>query len=233
MKLFIFLCLLICIVNVQSKTPAIVNGTDAELKDVPFQIALYRNGGFLCGGSLIGKNKIVTAAHCVQDPGVFTVRIGLSDLLSPNSLNISVSKVSIHPKWDKEVKKGIDIAVVTLEKNVNLEDFENVTLAELQTEELPIGSEVTVYGWGAIEFLFVSDKLKKTTMIVQHSDDLSCIAARNQYSTICYGDSGGPLVSSDGKLAGIVSRLSVGGCYKGDKNYFTKVSDFIIWILAQ
>ena len=72
MKLFIFLCLLLGIVN----SRWIVGGKNAELKDAPYVVALYENGEFICVGSLIAKNKVLTAAHCVENEAYYSVRFG-------------------------------------------------------------------------------------------------------------------------------------------------------------
>ena len=43
----------------------IVGGTNVTNGGAPHQVAIFRSGGFLCGGSLIGSKSVLTAAHCV------------------------------------------------------------------------------------------------------------------------------------------------------------------------
>ena len=43
----------------------IVGGQDADAHSHPWQIKLRRNGGFLCGGTLVDNDWVITAAHCV------------------------------------------------------------------------------------------------------------------------------------------------------------------------
>ncbi|RMX57187.1 hypothetical protein pdam_00017947 [Pocillopora damicornis] len=43
----------------------VIGGQDAKPGAWPWQIALKRNGGFICGGSLISDSWVITAAHCV------------------------------------------------------------------------------------------------------------------------------------------------------------------------
>jgi len=46
-------------------TSHIIGGTDAPLGKYPHHIAIKFKGKFRCGGSIINKRYILTAAHCV------------------------------------------------------------------------------------------------------------------------------------------------------------------------
>lgn len=46
--------------------PRIVGGTKAREGQFPHQISLRRRGSHTCGGSIISKDYVVTAAHCVK-----------------------------------------------------------------------------------------------------------------------------------------------------------------------
>eukprot|EP00111_Clytia_hemisphaerica_P002734 TCONS_00007703-protein len=41
----------------------VVGGQNAKAHSWPWQIGLHRNGGFMCGGSIINSRWVVTAAH--------------------------------------------------------------------------------------------------------------------------------------------------------------------------
>jgi len=47
-------------------TPYIVHGTDAPQGRWPWQVAILKDGSFICGGSLVDDVHVVTAAHCIE-----------------------------------------------------------------------------------------------------------------------------------------------------------------------
>lgn len=43
----------------------VVGGQNAAKGEFPWQVSLLKNNNHNCGGSIISKNHILTAAHCV------------------------------------------------------------------------------------------------------------------------------------------------------------------------
>lgn len=67
---------LVCLFVTNSSTgppsPRIINGSDAAVGNTKFQVSIRLKrydttfgNGHLCGGALIGANKVLTAAHCL------------------------------------------------------------------------------------------------------------------------------------------------------------------------
>jgi Trypsin len=56
----------------------ILRGEAASPQGTPWHVALYRNGEFVCSGSLISENWIITAAHCLEGTYQYywTARLG-------------------------------------------------------------------------------------------------------------------------------------------------------------
>uniref|UniRef100_A0A8D0HJQ0 Peptidase S1 domain-containing protein n=1 Tax=Sphenodon punctatus TaxID=8508 RepID=A0A8D0HJQ0_SPHPU len=99
--------------------PRIVGGYDAVPGAWPWQVSLqiFRFGrGFrhVCGGSLINRNSILTAAHCVHkrlQPAFWRVVIGAHNIYRPHRYAVkrSVRAIIMHADFTK-VKFGKDIA---------------------------------------------------------------------------------------------------------------------------
>lgn len=58
------------LVNEEKKSansaPRIVDGERASLGEFPWMVSLYYKGKFRCGASILNKNTVLTAAHCVN-----------------------------------------------------------------------------------------------------------------------------------------------------------------------
>lgn len=52
----------------------IVGGTEATPHSWPHQVALFIDDKFFCGGSLISKEWVLTAAHCMDGLVFFSVQ---------------------------------------------------------------------------------------------------------------------------------------------------------------
>lgn len=44
----------------------IIGGWDIGIDKAPYQVSLQFEGSHICGGALVHKRYVVTAAHCVQ-----------------------------------------------------------------------------------------------------------------------------------------------------------------------
>merc|ERR1711915_433103 len=54
----------------------IVGGFEAEPNQWPWQVALFVDNAWFCGGSLISENYVLTAAHCVDGASYFDIMAG-------------------------------------------------------------------------------------------------------------------------------------------------------------
>merc|ERR1711972_421794 len=103
----------------------IVNGWDADQGEWPWIAALMNNGRQFCGGSLITRKHILTAAHCVAhmsryDVANLKVRLGEHAIKQTGETQLFESKaarVVRHKEFSQQTLHK-DVAVITLETEV-------------------------------------------------------------------------------------------------------------------
>ncbi|KAG8222567.1 hypothetical protein J437_LFUL011693, partial [Ladona fulva] len=113
--------------NQWSRTQRIVGGGNAAPGAWPWQAALYREGEFQCGATLISDHWLVSAGHCFfhARDDYWVARLGTlrrgTDLPSPYEQRRPVSSIILHPGY---VDAGFlnDIALLRLSSPVEITD---------------------------------------------------------------------------------------------------------------
>jgi secreted trypsin-like serine protease len=160
----------------------IVGGQEVPFHTLPWMVQLYqvftirRNGtlstqrAFLCGGSLISPQHILTAGHCVYrtfgalDASHFQVKIGASRL-SDNGTFYSVDRVYAHENY-RSMHRYADIAMLKLAQPVAAQHQRFVCLpsavsGQRDADLLSRSKPLLVAGWGVTQFLgHLSDQLR-------------------------------------------------------------------------
>ncbi|XP_034239025.1 protein piccolo-like [Thrips palmi] len=199
----------------------VINGEDASITDVPYQVALEHNGRLWCGGSIIGKTWVMTAAHCVQGrrrAAAWRVRAGAT-LRETGGKLVKVRQVFPHPKY-KQLK--YDVALFKLAETLTYSSsIKAVKLPGKGHEDATPGAAMTISGWGKVKpnGYQYPRVLQKATVSVVARDECSKrysntpfgpisnveVCAGGDHTDTCQGDSGGPMVDSSGTQMGITS----------------------------
>ncbi|KAL2091023.1 hypothetical protein ACEWY4_013286 [Coilia grayii] len=220
----------------------------------PWQISLQWKSGsrykHTCGGTLVRRDWVMTAAHCVDSDRVWRVVLGEHSFNTNESTEQvrEVSKVFIHPNWDpSNVAAGYDIAMLRLSKDATLNPYVLLGALPAAHEVLPHEHPCYLTGWGLTETGGqISNVLKQALLPVVGHETCSSdswwgntvqdtmVCAGGGVDSGCNGDSGGPLnCKVEGKyvIHGIASFVSSSGCNTLQKpTVFTRVSAYIAWM---
>jgi trypsin len=188
----------------------IVGGQQAS-EPYGFMVSLQdKEEGHFCGGSLISKKWVMTAAHCVEDGDLenLQVMLGSQSLSSPKDV-FDIKQVIVNPSYTQSGSE--DVALLRLKNSAH---YPTIRIAGPDETDLwEPGTDARVIGWGADAFLIgsaqddlqevdvpiVSDSDCGTSYALQGFDPDTEVCAGEQTggSDSCQGDSGGPLMVPD------------------------------------
>ncbi len=243
----------------------IIGGKNATKGAYPWMIGIgYSDVSALkssiyCGGTIINKEWILTAAHCVTtedsntipyQPTEISVFIDFYSLTNPESgyQKINIKKIIIHPTYDPVTVDG-DLALVQLERPVTNTP---VSLpAQDDTTYTKNGLTSTVMGWGYTQpTSLIADTLQEVEVKVisnpvcnskavyegEVTENMLCAGFLAGGKDACAGDSGGPLVFKDVNQNKTIQTgiVSWGGACSAPNQpgVYTRVANYADWIQA-
>ncbi|KAJ3647406.1 hypothetical protein Zmor_019285 [Zophobas morio] len=243
----------------------IFRGNVTELGEFPWMAALEyemhskRSGNTFidvrCGGTLISKRYVVTAAHCVE-PRLRSVRLGEHNLrtnpdcdkdgdCAPKYLSVDVVERVVFKTYKKN--QYHDIALLRLKEEVEFSDFIKPVCLPTTVKDVYRSyrgeNNVIVAGWGLTETEKYSKVLLKANVPIVSSTkyfdyDEGLILAGGQEGTgACFADSGGPLMI-EGRVMGDTRWFAIGvvsngpdPCAQADQpTTFARISKYMTWI---
>uniref|UniRef100_H2Y5M0 Peptidase S1 domain-containing protein n=1 Tax=Ciona savignyi TaxID=51511 RepID=H2Y5M0_CIOSA len=230
--------------TVQSTVPSTVPSTGS----LPWIVALrrYPSFSFSCGGSVIDKNWILTAAHCVRNiPGNYRAILGnyLNYEIDDEEKVVGFSRFFIHEEYDSTLLIN-DIALLKLSEPLVFNDFIKPVCLPDYNPGVPYvdGEAVLISGWGTLKSGSLPNILQQAYVNIvsltecsrrygqQFSSDVMCAGVQQGGIDTCQGDSGGPLLDPNGNVQlGVVSWGR--GCARAQyPGIYTSVSYFRNWI---
>ncbi|XP_071342802.1 granzyme B(G,H)-like [Trachinotus anak] len=187
-----------------------------------------------CGGFLLNKDFVMTAAHCQAD--LYTVFLGAHH--GPNSEEIqrvSAEEAFPHKDYDHNAPYLyflLSLPVVKLKSKAHFNSYVRpIALADQGDGSMP--KSCTVSGWGRSNrgsgYMTPTLMEANVTQIYHGQCPRDKLYCSDGETGPAEGDGGGPLVCEDGKAYGVVSvkyRLANGSPLQ----FYTKIPEYRNWI---
>ncbi|GAA1981483.1 S1 family peptidase [Amycolatopsis minnesotensis] len=188
------------VANAQDVGTNIIGGGNADSAPWGAQVFwddVTDNGGFECSGTIIAPEWVLTAQHCLNDPGIH-VKVGDVKLGQGKDAKVDQQKKSPNG----------DIALLHLSTKVE------ATYMKLGDGDPKNGETNQIYGWGRTEGSGPPASSLKTAdvKITGSSTDAfggKAIASKGDTGAAWHGDSGGPQLANG---------VQVGVCSTGDNS---------------
>ncbi|XP_055500199.1 enteropeptidase [Leucoraja erinacea] len=230
----------------------IVGGHDAVDGTWPWIVSLHFIGHHICGSTLISKQWLVSAAHCVYGRNQVLSRweavLGLhaqGNLTSPQTQVLAIDRILINPQYNRRTKDG-DIALLRLESAVQYTDYIQPACLPDSKQHFSVGTRCSIAGWGAMSEggpppsvlqeaevpLIAAQKCQALLPEYNITQNMVCAGYEEGGTDTCQGDSGGPLVCKQDDQRFLAGVTSFGrGCARPHSpGVYAHVTAFIDWI---
>ncbi|XP_059494481.1 uncharacterized protein LOC125452623 [Stegostoma tigrinum] len=236
----------------------IIGGHEVDPHSRPYMASIQMNKQHVCGGVLIARSWVLTAAHCeenwkYQDIQVILGAHSLSKRQEEKQQVLKVKKYFPYPEFNWNRKEN-DIMLIQLANEAIMSEHVSILKLPKSPGDVKAGTKCSVAGWGTTnpEIRKPSDTLREVTLTVIArkrcnsekyynynpfiTKTMLCAGDAKGRKDSCQGDSGGPLICKISKFRkiyeyrGIVSAGD--GCAKPKKpGIYTRLSEkYLNWI---
>jgi len=244
------------------KNPVYVDG-DSEFGEYPWQVAILKKDPkesvYVCGGTLIDHQHILTAAHCVKTYTNYDLRVRLGEWDVNHDVEFfpyierDVTNVIVHPEYYAGTLDN-DLAILRLNVPVDFSNAPHISPACLPDKFSDYtGTRCWTTGWGKDAFgdfgkyqnilkevdvpiinqQQCQQQLRQTRLGYSYKLNPGFICAGGEEGKdACKGDGGGPMVcerNGSWQLVGVVS-WGIGCGQVNVPGVYVRVSHYLDWI---
>jgi len=249
-----------CGVRNQNGATRIVGGEQTKTGELPWRVAVFiadsSGRGYLCGGTIISPNWVMTAAHCTSGatPASNTISVFTGAQANPVSVGsgtqYNVDRWTQHPGYNSQTMDN-DITLLHISKPIVMaNNVSPVCLPWNLVNKDFSGTSVLASGWGTTKPVPINTKntdpssstlmkvvlpVLTTTECREYMPDLTdnmICTYKPGYDT-CQGDSGGSIdYQSTNSFYYAIGVVSYGyGCAQTNApGVYTKVINYLPWI---
>jgi len=227
------------------KEMRIIGGETADKDEFGYTVSLEDDIGHFCGGTLVRRDIVISAAHCAGGP--MWARVGAHNIRWNEGEKIKVKK-EIKSNQYNPSNTDYDFMILVLEDPAPAD----VPLAKLHdgSDVLQDNDSLTVIGWGnmatngwdmpdekqhvEVKYVPNNDCNSGNSYNGEITNSMLCAGETSGGQDACQGDSGGPLMrlgsgNQQDELVGVVSWGY--GC--GDRKYpgvYSRITEVLTWI---
>jgi secreted trypsin-like serine protease len=201
-----------------SASDLIIGGTVVDANDpVASTTVLVTDGNFICTGSIIDQDLVVTAAHCVAAPAENLRIVFARDINGTidKSMVLPITGYIANPGWQGDASQGVDqhdIAVIRLDGALPAGYHPATLLSADASAGLKKGEVTELAGYGITNAKTQdgAGTLREVDVkILQQLGQTEVVLDQRTGKGACHGDSGGPAfvnVGGELQLWGVTNR---------------------------